>query len=270
MPHKTNKSPIHDGMTDDAVVMYSSMVVHRRLFPVSYRFNYRIFNILIDVDRLAEAHQHSPLLSINRRNLFSFYCTDHLPNTHQASSLRAWAENELRQFSIDAFPHHIYLLSFPRVFGYVFSPISIWYCMDKNNQPIAIICEVNNTFGEKHYYLLHKQNNTMQWPVRQRRAKHFHVSPFIGMDADYEFRISEPNKLATVGIREYKDDKLMLVAALKGQRIPLSTRNLVIQSIRVPLQTFKVILTIHWRAFWIWLAGAPLYFKPAPPKEEIS
>lgn len=252
----------------DSVLLYNSEVMHRRLFPVNYRFSYRIFNLLIDVDRLAQADGSSRLFSINRFNLFSFHASDHLPEG--GHDLRQWAEKALAEFGIDRKPAKIQILCLPRILGRVFNPLSIWYCSDENGEPIAIICEVRNTFGEKHHYLLHQDQQPMIWPVRQHHAKEFHVSPFIGMQADYEFRISQPLDRATVGIREYQDNKLMLVATLVGHRKPFNSWNLIIQSLRVPLQTVKVLAAIHWHALWIWLAGAPFHFKPAPPEKEIT
>lgn len=252
----------------EPVRIYNSEVMHRRLFPVNYRFSYRIFNLLIDVDQLDQADRSSRLFSINRFNLFSFFASDHLPADEH--NLRQWAEKVLAEFGISRKPASIHILCLPRVLGRVFNPLSIWYCSDENGDPIAIICEVRNTFGEKHHYLLHQEQQVMSWPVRQHHAKEFHVSPFIGMQADYEFRISQPLDRATVGIREYQDNKLMLVATLVGQLKPFSSASLIIQFLRVPLQTLKVLAAIHWRALWIWLAGAPFYFKPAPPEKEVT
>ena len=244
--------------------------MHRRLFPVSYRFIYRIMNLLVDIDRLDQANRLSFLFSVNRRNLLSFHASDHLPKDKQHYSLREWAQHILHQHNIEQTPSSIRLLCFPRVLGWVFSPISVWYCMNENDEPLAVICEVNNTFGEKHYYLLHENSSVMTWPVNKNHAKNFHVSPFIGMDADYEFRIGKPADIATVGIREYQDNKLMLVAAVKGKAIRLNTGNLLMQTLRVPLQTLKVLAAIHWHALWIWLSGSPFYTKPPAPESEVS
>ena len=269
MPHKADKLQHIAGM-GDAVAMYCGQVMPRRLFPVAYRFIYRIMNLLIDVDRLDEAHRNSFLFSINRLNLLAFYSKDHLPGDKLQLSLREWAETILRQHHIRNSPHRILVLAFPRVLGWVFNPMSVWYCMDRDDKPLAVICEVNNTFGEKHYYLLHGNSKPLRWPVNQHHAKHFHVSPFIGMDADYEFRIGKPSDIATVSIREYQHGELMLVAAIKGRLIAFNTLNLVIQTLRVPMQTVKVLAAIHWHALWIWLSGSPFYTKPPAPENEVS
>jgi len=269
MLHNTDRRQLNAGMSD-AVAMYSGQVMHRRLFPVSYRFIYRIMNLLIDVDQLDEAHRNSFLFSVNRFNLLAFYSRDHLPADKAQLSLREWAETILLQHDVQTPPHRILLLAFPRVLGWVFNPMSVWYCMDRDDKPLAVICEVNNTFREKHYYLLHGENKPMHWPVNQHHAKHFHVSPFTGMDADYEFRIGKPSDIATVSIREYQHGELMLVAAIKGRLIAFNTLNLVMQTLRVPLQTVKVLVAIHWHALWIWLSGSPFYTKPPAPKNEVS
>ena len=253
-----------------AVALYSSEVMHRRVFPVSYRFTYRTMNLLIDIDRLDQSNGLSRIFSINRWNFLSFYPRDHLPKDKQDHTLRQWAQLILARFAIQDVPARVHILCFPRVFGWVFNPISVWYCIRDDGQPLAVICEVNNTFGEKHYYLLHGKETDLKWPVHQSHAKNFHVSPFINMDADYEFRIGKPDATATVGIRESQHGELMLVAAVKGKQVAFNTANLLRQSLRVPFQTLKVLAAIHWHALWIWLAGTPFYTKPPAPKNEVS
>ena len=264
-------NPVHNGTcTFPAVALYSSEVMHRRLFPTSYRFSYRTMNILIDVDQLHAANQQSRIFSVKRRNLLSFYPGDHLPKDKQDLTLRQWAQTVLARFDIHDTPAHVRILCFPRVLGWVFNPISVWYCTSRDGTPLAVICEVNNTFGEKHYYLLRGSTDKAPWPLHQSHAKDFHVSPFINMDANYDFRISKPDATATVAIRESQYGELMLIAALKGRQVVFNSTNLIRQSLRVPFQTLKVMAAIHWHALWIWLSGIPFYTKPPAPKNEVS
>jgi hypothetical protein len=176
----------------------------------------------------------------------------------------------LARFGIDLHGGRVELLCFPRVLGYGFNPLSIWYCRDAAGELRAVLCEVRNTFGEQHGYLLHEDGRVMDWPVRQSRSKRFHVSPFIGMNADYHFRLSEPADTVQVMIREYQDGDLMLAAAQVGAARPFTTRTLVRALAGLPLMTVKVMFLIHWQALKIWLKGAPFFRKPLPPTQEVS
>ena len=249
-----------------AVSLYSSLVMHRRLFPIKYRFIYRVFHLLIDIDALDDASRISRLFSVGSFNLLSFYPEDHLAGKQH--TLRHTVDHIFNELGHKSRPHKVFLLCFPRVLGWVFNPISIWYCLADDGQPDSVICEVRNTFGEKHFYLL--DDKSRQWPVKKRQAKHFHVSPFIDMQADYEFRISNPGKLATVGIKEYQYNELMLVASVRCREVKFSSINIIKQCIRVPFQTLKVISAIHWRALHIWLSNAPFYPKPELPEKEVT
>ena len=255
-------------MRQEPAVLYSSRVMHRRLRPAPYRFVYRVFSLLLDVDRLSHVHALSPIFSVNRFNLLSFYEKDHVPR--EGMSLRAWADQTLTRHGIDASKVKIKLLCFPRILGFVFNPLSIWYCEDDMGNPSAVICEVRNTFGERHCYLLKPDTKKPAWPMRQSHTKDFHVSPFIGMQASYQFRLSRPGAKLNVLIREFESNQLLLVASQTGITQRFNTQNLLLQLLRVPLQTFKVVFAIHWQALKIWLRGTPFHSKPAPPAEEIS
>lgn len=243
-------------------------VMHRRLFPVRYRFSYRICSVLLDVDKVDEAIATCRLFSHNRFNLFSFYERDHGPR--DGSDLRAWLDAELRRIGAGLSVARVELLCFPRFLGYVFNPLSIWYCYSAAEELIAILCEVRNTFGEKHAYLLHDDNRPMAWPVRACRRKGFHVSPFIDMNAVYRFRFARRRDGLSIAIREYQSERLLLVAVQNGTMRALTDRALVAAAVAVPLPSMKVIFMIHWQALRIWLRGAPLFRKPPPPKQQIS
>jgi len=248
--------------------VYSAEVMHQRFFKAQYRFRYRIFSVLLDIDEVDLAAASTRLFSRNRFNLLSFHDCDHLPGGE--SDLRAWAERVLAGAGIDGSRLKIKLLCFPRLLGWVFNPLSLWYCEDAHGQPAAVIAEVRNTFGERHCYLLQPGDPESGWPLRQRHAKDFHVSPFIGMQAEYEFRLSRPGRRLGVLIREYQNDQLMLIASQTGSRRPFDDRHLLAQVLRVPFQTLKVLAAIHWQALKIWAQGARFHSKPAPPIEEIS
>lgn len=247
--------------------LYQARVMHRRARPAPYRFVYRVFSLLVDIDQLDELHKQSSLLSVNRFNLVSFYESDHLPEGE--TSLRGWIDGVLRSHQIDPARLTVKLLCFPRILGWVFNPLSIWYCMDRQGVPRAIVCEVRNTFGERHCYLL-RPGVDAAWPVREQCQKQFHVSPFIEMDAQYHFCLDEPGERLRVLIKEYQDEQLLLVASQTGVAQALTTASLLRQLLRVPLQTVRVLVGIHWQALKIWLRGTPFNSKPAPPVKEVS
>lgn len=252
---------------DDACV-YSSEVMHQRFGSTPYRFRYRVFSLLLNIDAIDRITATSRLFSRNRFNLLSFYDRDHLPDG--ARDLRSWAEGVLAGGGISMPGLQIKLLCFPRVLGWVFNPLSLWYCEDQRGAPVAVIAEVRNTFGERHCYLLKPREEEPEWPLRQSHSKDFHVSPFISMDAGYDFRLSRPDQKLRIVIREFQESSLMLVATQTGRRLPFRSSTLFSQTLRVPLQTLKVLVAIHWHALKIWLQGGQFHRKPAPPLEEVS
>ena len=252
----------------EGAALYRAEVMHQRFFSATYRFRYRVFSLLLDIDAIDRAAAASRLFSRNRFNLLSFYDRDHLPEG--ARDLRSWAGQVLADGGLDASGLKIRLLCFPRVLGWVFNPLSLWYCERPDGSPVAVIAEVRNTFGERHCYLLKPQEGQAGWPLRQRHAKDFHVSPFIGMRAAYDFRLSRPDERLRVVIREFDDDRLMLVATQTGERRPFRSAELLREVLRVPFQTMKVLSAIHWQALKIWLQGARFHRKPAPPLEEVT
>lgn len=248
--------------------LYLTSVMHQRMFPVKYRFTYRVFSLLLDLEHLEETAKNLRLLSVDRFNVLSFRRRDHGPR--DGSSLKVWAEQLLAQRGIHLDGGKILLLCFPRLFGYGFNPLSLWYCLHRDGSLRAVICEVNNTFGEHHFYLLHEQGGAMSWPARTELDKCFHVSPLIDMQARYRFRLGRPAERLTVSIQEFESDKLMLVATQSGERRPLADRHLLRALLRTPFMTFKIMLAIHWQALKAWLRGAPFFSKPEPPEEQVT
>lgn len=249
-------------------MMLLGTIMHRRLFPVRYRFAYRVFSCLIDVDELPQLHRRLHLFSHNRFNLFSFYDRDHGPR--RDLPLRPWVERLLASRNITLEGGRIRLLCFPRVWGYVFNPLSIWYCHHRDGSLRAILCEVSNTFGERHCYLLHDKGRPLASPVRETKEKVFHVSPFIAMDARYNFRITPPSDRLAIRIRQYQQERLLLVATLTGRLVELSNARLLYAALRYPFLTLQVVFLIHWQALRLWLRGLRPYPKPSPPREEVS
>ncbi|HYM32377.1 MAG TPA: DUF1365 domain-containing protein, partial [Candidatus Cybelea sp.] len=210
-------------MADSGPAIYFGRVMHQRLRPFRHRFVYRVFSLYVDIDRLRETAGQLKLLSYNRANLFGFHDRDHGPR--DGAPLRPWVERELSQAGIRADWDRIMLLCFPRLFGYVFNPLSIFFCHDRQNRLRAILYEVKNTFGEQHAYAIEVRDSSSDC-ITQTTDKRFYVSPFIDMKATYHFRLSAPGDRLSVGIRQTVAAGELLVAVHQGRRAPLSDRAL--------------------------------------------
>lgn len=246
--------------------IYFTRVLHRRLKPVDYRFSYRVFSLLLDLDELSELRLR--FFSISRFNLLSFHERDHGPR--DGSPLKPWAEGLLRSKGIDLEGGKIQLLCFPRVLGYGFNPLGIWYCYHRDGSLRAVIAEVNNTFGEHHFYLLCNGASPLTWPVTKSVEKVFHVSPLMGLEARYDFRLAEPSDRLSVLIKQFQNGELTLIASQQGEGYALNDKRLLAALFKVPLMTLKVMAAIHWQALKIWLRGVPFFPKPTPPVEKVT
>lgn len=248
--------------------IYSGRVMHRRLAPLEYRFVYPVFSFLLDVDRIGERARSCRLFSHNAFNLFSFYNVDH--GARDGSALRPWVEGHLARLGIALDGGPIEILCFPRLLGFTFNPLSMWYCHDRNGDLLAVLCEVHNTFGESHSYLLHDGGQPLQGPVRASQAKCFHVSPFLPMGLQYEFRLSQPEEQLRLAIRCRKDGELTMAAAQTAVAMPFTDKTLLRTFLRMPLMTFKVVAMIHWQALKLFARRARLFHKPEPPPQEVT
>lgn len=249
--------------------LYRARVMHRRLWPVRYRFAYRVFHLLLDVDRIEQDARALRLFSHNRFNLISFHDRDLGPR--DGSPLRPWIERVLAdEAGIALDGGRVQVLCMPRVLGFGFNPISVWYCQHRDGRLLAVLCEVHNTFGEAHGYLIHARGQALSWPVRATKAKCFHVSPLIAMRGEYRFCISAPGRDASVVISEFQQGRVLLNAAWRGRDGALSDRALAGACIAMPFMTLKVVAMIHWQALLAWLRGAPFVRKPPPPEHGIS
>jgi DUF1365 family protein len=246
--------------------LYESTVMHHRVRPFRHRFTYRVFSLLLDLDELPELGRRLRLFSHNRFNLFSFRDRDF--GAGDGSAPRAWIEQVVRDKGYTFPVGAIDLLCFPRVLGYVFNPLSVYYVHDTAGALRAILYEVTNTFGDRHSYLL--PVDPVDGAIRQRCDKIMYVSPFIGMEARYHFKLGKPGDTLAVAIREETPEGNVLFAALSGVRKPLTDGILARMFVRHPLMTLKVIGGIHWEAFKLWRKGARVFRHPAPPATRVS
>ena len=247
-------------------VLYVGSVMHRRLAPRRHRLRYRAFWMLLDLDEADKLGGRLSLFSRNRFNLFSFHDKDH--GDGQSASLRDYVDRVLAGQGIDCRGGRIALLCMPRILGYVFNPLSIYFCHRADGSLAALLYEVRNTFGQMHSYLLPVQGNAPL--VHQHCAKEFYVSPFLDMDMTYDFRVAPPGKRVSVVVAV--DDKrgAVLVASLSGERRALSDRSLAAIFVSLPLMTLKVMAAIHWEALKIWWKGMRLYPRPPAPRHAVT
>ncbi len=247
--------------------LYVGEVMHRRSRPKAYKFVYRVFNIFVDVDTLDADTDRRRLFSYNRFNLFSFFDRDH--GARDGSKLRPWVEKHLDAAGLSHAAANIRLLCMPRVLGYVFDPLSIYYCSDANGKLAAVLYEVKNTFGDQHGYLFPVEAGTAA-PQDHIADKIFHVSPLIAMNARYRIRTTAPDDRLAVLIRESDDEGEFLVATLTGERRDLTDAALLGRFIRIPFLTLKIIVAIHFEAIRLMLRGVKYTTRPEPPAEEVS
>lgn len=246
--------------------LYATRVMHRRRIAPFYRFVYRVFYVLVDVDRIEALSARLRLFSVDRFNLLSLHTRDH----GDGCGLRAWAESLLRARGIELDGGRIRLLTFPRVLGFAFNPISLWYCEHRNGELRAVIAEVNNTFGEKHSYVLASGGAPLSYGRPIEKEKVFHVSPFFDRVGRYRFTLSAPAARIRVAIHETREGEPILDATLAGERRALTDAAILGQVLRMPWMTIKVVAGIHWEALKLWLRGARFHRKPDPLRPNVS
>ncbi len=243
--------------------LYFGDVMHARLKPMGHRFSYRVMSLLIDLDRLEAADRLSPLFAVNRAALYSFHESDH--GARDGASLRAYAQACAAEHGIDLTRGRVLLLCYPRLFGYTFNPLSVYFCYRADGSLALLIYEVRNTFGEIHSYVLPvRAGETSAAGVRQQQDKLFYVSPFVGMAMRYRFRIAPPGDEVKLRILETDRDGPLLAATFIGRHRRLTTPALLRAFVALPLMTLKIVAAIHWEALRLWLKGARLVARPAP------
>jgi DUF1365 family protein len=273
-----------------ASALYEGWVMHRRLRPRQHRFKYRVFAMLLELEELPVLDRELRLFKHNRWGMFSFQDRDH----GDGRPLGVWLDELLARHDIDAKgPKRV--LCYPRILGFVFNPISVWFCDDEGGRLKAIVYEVHNTYEERHAYVLPVPQSPMpgtglreQRPgvsddgvqrrdgpgipvgratqniVRHGCAKKFYVSPFLSRDCRYNFRIRPPARNVAIVIQEDEAGAPILNASFAGERRALSDRMLARMLLRYPLMTLKVVLAIHFEAVRLMLKGVRRY--PHRPK----
>jgi DUF1365 family protein len=248
-----------------AGTLYTGKVVHQRLNPFGHRFSYNVFSLLVDIDRLGDLADLTLLLSVNQAGILSFHERDHVEENDE--TLRRFADRLLSHAGLERPAARILLLAYPRMFGYVFNPLSTYFAYDDSDRLIAVIYAVRNTFGERHSYVAPVlEGESSAAGIRQTRTKVFHVSPFMEMGLRYHFRILPPGKTVRVRIHETAGDEAVLSAMFNADATPLTGAALTRCLLRFPLMTMKVMVGIHWEAFKLWFKGAKFRASPPPPE----
>jgi DUF1365 family protein len=247
--------------------IYSGHVTHVRHRPKRHRLNYGVFFMLLDLDELPALDARLALFAYNGAAPFAFHDADHGPR--DGTSVRTWVDRQLHNAGIDIASGRVLLLCLPRMRGYVFNPLSLYFCYDSADQLRAILYEVHNTFGESHTYIVPVDDDGR---VVQRHSfnKAFFVSPFIPMDCAYDMAIAPPGERVSVSIAESDTDGALLAAAFNGERRSLTDRFLASALLRYPLMTVKIIAGIHWEAFNLWRKRTPMFRHQPAPANAVS
>ena len=247
--------------------IYTGRVLHRRYAPTEHRLDYSVYSLLLDLDELDEIDRSIRWFSVDRFNLFSFRTTDHGPR--DGTDLRTWARSLLGQAGVDIGTGRIQLLVYPRILGYGFDPLTVWYCHDEAGRLAGVIHEVRNTFGEWHSYVVPVDGQSDR-VLTHSADKVFHVSPFFDVRGRYDFRLTEPGSSLSVVIDYSGEEGKLLTASFSGRRSPLTSVGLIRRFFDHPLVSLKVIAGIHWEALKLARKRVGYRPKPQPPSSPVT
>lgn len=268
--------------------LYAGQVYHRRTRPREHQLRYSVYSLLLDLSEIDDLAERLWLFSRNRFNLFGFYDRDFGEN--QDEPLSDYIARLLTKSGIHTTPTRILLSCYPRVLGYVFNPLSLYYCLDEQGECFAVVHEVHNTFGERHAYALAVDVRTEQqgsvdgridehehvhegangncdpvlW-INQQTQKQLFVSPFASMGMHYKFRLNIPSEKQIVVIRAFDNEGLLITASYTAKRQMLNASGLARFFFSIPFLSAKVVLGIHWEALRLWIKRVPL-FKHQPKR----
>ena len=259
--------------------LYDCSVMHHRLAPKQHHFDYGIFQFCLDLDELDTLSTRLRFFHRNRPALYRFNDADHLPipkaerGTQNVepearnvashllgakATLLAWIASQGLSLPPDT---RVLLLTHCRVFGYIFNPVSFYFCSDATGAPLCAVVEVGNTFRELKPYLLRAPESDGRF--RLVTPKHFYVSPFSALDLCFDFNLRVPAETLELHIDDRAGERPVLLSALTGRRAPLTTARLLWFTLKYPLITLKVITLIHWHALLLRLRGLPWHRKSA-------
>ena len=242
--------------------LYTGLVSHARVKPRRHKLAYKVFMLLIDLDELADLKLKT--LGVGRFNLFGF--DPHRFGDGSNRPLKVQIEAMLADAGI-AGGGPVRVLAMPQVLGRAFNPLTVYFCYAANRTLSAILYEVNNTFGERHCYLIPAPNAAL---IKQGCAKGFYVSPFMDMDLSYAFRILRPEERVLIAVDTSDAEGLVLAASFSGERRELTDRALVRAWLTHPWMSLGVVVAIHWEALFIWLKGGKIRMRPKMPEQFVT
>lgn len=242
--------------------LYECTVMHWRTKPKQHRLLHKIFMFYIDLDEIDTLCQENFLVGHNRWRPYSFYDDDHLP--FGQSNARENLLHFLRSKGIDQEVGRVMLLANLRTFGYVFNPISVYFCFDKSGQPLCSVPEIGNTFGEIKSFIL-PPSALQGESFKDEQGKFYYISPFSKLDISLDFNFKIPDERLNIRVDDVSDGEKILYASLTGKRRALDKRNLLWLTLRFPFVTLKVISLIHVHALWLYFKKVPFYPKQDHP-----
>ena len=246
--------------------IYVGSVIHKRFKPKKHFFKYNVFSLFLDLDEISELDAKISFFSYNKFNILSFFDKDH--GYRDGSSVKNWLIPILKKKKISTKKIKIKILCYPRIFGYVFNPLSIFFIYDTDSNPIAVLYEVKNTFGEQHTYVFKIDIKNKQ--ISNNCKKKFYVSPFMDLESKYFFKVLIPSKRLSVIIDQRDKEGKLLFASQDGERVRINSKNLLISYLKHPLMTVKIISAIHYEALKLWIKGVKLVKKNLKIKNNTS
>ncbi len=248
--------------------IYRCRVMHHRLHPKRHRFEHDIHMFLIDLDEIDEITRKIPFISRNRPNLYGFYDRDHQPLAGMGTARSNL--NDLLEKGGNPLPDgaKVLLLTSLRMCGYVFNPVSFYFCFDSQQRPIHIIAEVGNTFKEMKTFQL--SNPDANGRFRQRQVKNFYVSPFLDVDDEFYFDLRPPTDRLALCIKTFHEGECHLVSTLTGIKKDLTSGQLLVETLRIPFVTLKVTTLIHWHAILLIFKRIAIRWKHLNPGRQTD
>jgi DUF1365 family protein len=247
--------------------LYVGKLRHRRFTPKAHSFSYPVFMAYLDIDRLPELMRVSRFSGYNRWNWTAYCERDHFGDAKLSLRERLKMDAERNGIAMPDGP--IFLLTHLRYFGYVFNPVSFYYCYDANGNVATMMAEVNSTFGETHNYWLDGSNQQESTAAnRYTTPKAMHVSPFMDMRMQYDWIFTPPGGRLVAHMSTVADGKAFFDATLELERRPWERRELHRVLAAYPLMTLRVIGGIHWEALRLWAKGVPVHTHVAKGRLE--